>query len=198
MSRFFSLSSAGAALVAVALGVAAPARGETAQADDEEAPTIAVPPAPRPAASISDPDVPPLMPRWVHRRRPALIVAGAATYGLTYAAAVFLGLGTLTPGVVDDMCTSDCRSQATTHAATMVVPIAGPVLYWWKTPDDSRGSPVFWSIWSGVQAVGAGMLIAGLVGHDVMEWRPRYLGATVRVVPAVAPTLGALSLAVTW
>jgi hypothetical protein len=131
------------------------------------------------------------MPRWRHRRRPALIVAGAATYQLTYAAAVLLALGTLTSGI-DEPC--NCSSQA----ASAIVPIAGPLLYWWKMPEYSRGSPVFWSIWSGVQAAGVGMLIAGLVGHDVMEWRPRYVDATVRVVPAVAPDLGAVSLAATW
>lgn len=195
MTRFGGLPSA-AAVLAVALGVAAPARGETAQQDDEETPSIAIVPntAPRLVAPTLDPDAPTLISRRVHRRRPALIVAGAATYALSYAAALFLGLGSLTPAVVDDMCSSDCRSQYARHAVTMVVPIAGPVLYWWKTPEYARGSPLFWSIWGGVQAVGVGMLIAGLVGHDVMEWRPRYLGATMRVVPK----LGALSLAVNW
>jgi hypothetical protein len=79
-----------------------------------------------------------------------------------------------------------------------VVPIAGPLIYWRKSPEYFRGSALWWSIWSGVQAVGADMLIAGLVGHDVVEWRPRYLGARVNVVPVFAPKLGALSLNVTW
>ena len=42
------------------------------------------------------------------------------------------------------------------------------------------------------------MLIAGTVGHNVLEWRPRYHGAAVHIVPTIAPKVGAVSLAVTW
>ena len=47
-------------------------------------------------------------------------------------------------------------------------------------------------------SVGAGMLIAGLVGHDVLEWRPQYIGATMHLAPVLAPSHGALSLVVSW
>ena len=194
MRRLGRFSSA-AALLAVALGVAAPARAETetGEGHDDEAPTIELPAVPRLAAPSFVPDAPTkAFPRWVHRRRPALIAAGAATFGATYAAAVFLGLAIVASGAAEPC--SDCGA----HGAAAVVPIAGPLLYWWKTPEDVRGSPVWVSIWSGAQAVGAGTLIAGLVGHDVMEWRPRDLGATLCIVPAVAPRQGAVSLAVTW
>jgi hypothetical protein len=158
-----------------------------------ETPAIDVIQAPPPADDeddeVAQPEAP--MPRWVHRPRPGLIVAGAVTYGATYVTAVLLGLATAASGAAEPC--DDCRSVG----AAAIVPIAGPLLYWWKTPESSRGSPLWWSIWSGAQAVGAGLLIAGLVGHDVLEGRLPG-GARVNVAPAFTGQLGAVSLNVGW
>ena len=49
-----------------------------------------------------------------------------------------------------------------------------------------------------MQAAGVAMLTAGVLGHDVVEWRPYDAGPRVNVVPLLGPRSGALSLSATW
>jgi hypothetical protein len=191
----FSRSGSAATILGLLLGLAAPARAQSADdaTDETEAPEIEVPAVPRRAAPRAEPEppLPPLMPRTVHRPRIGLIVAGAVTYAASYGAALFLGLATVGAGAAEPC--DDCGSRA----AVTVIPVAGPLLAWKTAPERDRGSAFWWAAWSGVQVAGLAMLVAGLVGHDV-EWRPHNGRPAVSLVPAFTGKLAALSLNVGW
>jgi hypothetical protein len=191
----FARCGSAVTVLGLVLGVAGPARAQSADdvTDEPEQPSVEVPVVPRRAAPLAEPEPPsPLMPRWVHRRRPGLIIAGAATYGASYAAAVLLGLGTVGAGAAEEC--DDCRSRA----AVTIIPVAGPLLAWKTAPEYNRGSVYFWAAWSGVQVAGLAMLVVGVIGHDVLEWRPQNGRPRVSLVPAFNGKLGALSLNVSW
>jgi hypothetical protein len=81
----------------------------------------------------------------------------------------------------------------------MIIPVAGPVLAAWRTPANARSGGIWpYAVWSGVEALGAAMLVAGSLGHDVLEWRPRDSAARASIVPTLTRGLGALSLNVSW
>jgi hypothetical protein len=190
----FGRPGSAATILGLLLGLAGPARaqGEEDGADEAE-PAIEVPAPARRPVPRAEPEPPsPMIPRWVRRRRPGLIVAGAATFGVSYAAAVLLALGTVGSGVAEEC--DDCRSQA----AVTVIPVAGPLLAWKTAPEQYRGSVVWWAAWSGVQAAGLAMLVAGVVGHDAIEWRPQNGRPVVSLVPTLTGTIGALALNVSW
>jgi hypothetical protein len=190
----FARYGSAATILGLVLGVAAPARAQSADdVSDESEPSVDVPAAPRPPAPRVEPEPPsPPMPHWVHRPRIGLIVAGAVTYAASYAAAVFLGFGILETGVVEPC--DDCRSRA----AVIVIPVAGPLLTWKTAPEQDRGSAFWWAAWSGAQAAGLVMLVAGVIGHDVLQSRPQNGRPTVSLVPAFTGKVGALSLNVGW
>jgi len=159
-------------IVGLLLGATAPARGQ---------------------ASLEEPALP--EPHVVHQERKGLLVAGGVTFGVSYGLAVLLGLFTTGGGGGLERDNETVRDG---RFPVIIVPVAGPMLEWWRAPASSRGSPMVWAAWSATQAAGAAMLVAGFVGHDVVEWRPVPEGPRVRVVPAVTPQSGALSLDVSW
>ena len=194
MSRFKSWASAAAALLAVALGVAAPARGQSDAPDDSgstitviDPPATRIEAAPAPPAPVAEPEpLPAPEPIWVHRKRPVLIAAGAVTFGASYIAALVTGFFTVAAGAAEPC--SDCGRKA----GTLLIPIAGPWLVY-------RHEPGIWpAAWSGVEAVGAALLLAGLAGHDVLEMRPRYWKRTIAVIPLLTGQQQTLSLNVSW
>ena len=152
-----------------------------------------------PARAQSAPDEPPVLePHVVHQQRAGFLTAGGVTFGVSYGAALLAGFFVTGARNEDNcgLCASDHPVES--KPPLILVPVAGPLLAWWQAPESSRGSPVVWVAWSGLQAAGAAMLIAGMVGHDVVEWRPAPEGPRVRVLPAITPELGALSLDVSW
>ena len=152
-----------------------------------------------PARAQSEPDEPPLMePHVVHEQRTGFLAAGGVTFGVGYGAALLAGLVVTSARPEDDCGLCSSQHPQDSPAPLVLVPVVGPLLEWWRAPTSSRGSPLVWSAWSGLEAAGAVMLIVGLVGHDVVEWRPVPEGPRVRVVPAVTPQSGALSLDVSW
>lgn len=191
-----------AALIGFLLATTAPAWGQTEPQTDETAaphspesdrPAVEVRLAPIEAAPISDPDAPPLTePRLVHRARRGLVAAGAATFGASYTAAALLAFAIAASGAAEP-CDS-CGAEA----ATLLVPAAGPWLWWAKTAEYHRPSAIWPAVWSGVQTVGAAMLVIGLAGEDVWVRRPRNDAHRVTVVPALTGQFGGLSLKVDW
>ena len=192
-----------AALLGFLAATAAPAWGQTAPRPDDGAtapnnpesdhPAVEVRLAPIEAATISDPDAPPLTePRLVHRARRGLVAAGAATFGASYTAAALLAVAIAASGAAEPCASCDAQ------AATLLVPAAGPWLWWAKTAEYHRPSAVWPAVWSGVQTVGAAMLIIGLVGEDVWVRRPRSDAHRVTVVPALTGQLRGLALNVAW
>jgi hypothetical protein len=189
-------------LAALIVGAAAPARAQSQPAADattpaapasDEAPAVKVihemPPLTVP---IPDPGAPPQQVRvMVHRARPGLIISGAAIFGASYAASLMVGL--LVAGT-----SVDCEGCGDSHASDYVIPVAGPVIAWSRKPADRRGSPAPWVGWSALQAAGVAMLVVGIRGHDVPEWRPLDGGPRVTIVPTLTPSSGALSLDVSW
>jgi len=191
-----------AAILGVLLGTAAPARaqaeaaaaGETRPSDDgAEAPEIELQPAPALlAAPMSEPEQPDLMmTRVVHRLRPGFLAAGGTTFGVSYTVAALLGF-------VTTFQPQDSPGDRRSPPPYYLLPVAGPLVEWWIMPASSRGSVTLWAVLSGVEAVGAAMLIVGFVGHDVVESRPLDAGPRVRVVPMFTGQQGALSLDVRW
>jgi len=167
------LAAAGVAGLLLAAG--SPARGEVppSSATEDEDP--------------SPPSAPPLEARWVHRPRTGLLIAGAVTFGVSYGAALWFGL-TVSTNVDTDPC-NHCLQRA----GLVVVPLAGPALYAWKTPGSSTWP---FAVWTGVEAVGAAMLVVGAVGRDVLQFERHRAGVTL--VPAFTREARALSLSVRW
>lgn len=188
-------------LAALLVGAAAPARGQQQPAADT---TTSDPPArdetpevgtirqlPSVTTPIPDPGAPPQRVRvLVHRPREVLVVSGWAIVSVSYGASLMLAFFTAGSSV-------DCEG-CDNHASDFVIPVAGPLISWSRTPADRRGSPALWVGWTAAQAVGAAMLTLGILGDAVAEWRPLDGGPKVSVVPALTPNSGALSLAVAW
>jgi hypothetical protein len=193
-----------AAITGLVFGTAFPAHGQTPAPsgetgvyggpDESRGPDLTPRVEPIPAAPISNPESSPGMePRMVHRPRTGLRDAGAATLGVSYAVAVLLGINLLVVG--DGGECGHCSSQG----VLLMLPVAGPLVVAWTTPGGARSGELWpFAVWSGVEAAGAALLIAGWAGHDVLEWHPRDPPAKVSLVPTLTPRVGALSLNVSW
>ena len=199
------------ATAAVGLFAWRPAFGQTtALATDATADvTTAAPPRPSapllieplpdtalPSPATAPPTAPPIatQPQMYHRPYAALVTAGEITFYTSYVLAVVTGvLVAITGGGVDGP-PCHCNSQIELWA----VPVAGPMLGTaFATPGESVTIWPF-AVWSGVEAVGAAMLMIGLVGHDVPVETFTPPPPRVTVIPTVTRQLGALSLNFNW
>jgi len=123
---------------------------------------------------------PPMQLTKVHRPRRGLVTGGAITFGVTWGIAATISL----------MCSGSCSSDAD----YLWVPIAGPLFL----ADNSSDGIGFLLLWSASQAVGAAMLIVGLVGHDVMEYQVAKGGPTLHLTPMLARDTGGMALTARW
>jgi hypothetical protein len=135
-------------------------------------------------------------PRTVHQLRTGMLAAGAVTFGLSWAAAAVAGEAVLV--VTADGCDRACGSPA---ADRMFIPIAGPLLAGSQPGARTAFGFPTWSYytWSVVEAVGAAMMVAGLIGHEVPEPEaaspPR---PALTIIPTVSKGLSALALNLAW
>jgi hypothetical protein len=167
-------------IAALLAASASPARGQE--------PIPQAPPPPPPLA------VQPLSvgaPQTVHQYRTGLLAAGTVVFGLVYGITL-LGAIISWDGV-DGPC-SDCHSQS----LLLSIPVAGPWAANFSAPPDERIPTWGVAVWSGLEAAGLAMIIAGAIGHDVTITAPSTVPARVSVVPLVTPQAGLLSLRTSW
>jgi hypothetical protein len=108
-------------------------------------------------------------------------------YGITLMAAMISWDG------IDGPC-SDCHSQS----LLVSIPVAGPWAANFSAPPDERVPTSFVAVWSGLEAAGLAMIIAGVIGHDVTRNIRSRTSAKVSVVPLVTSQAGMLSLRSSW
>jgi len=182
-------------IAAVLAANASPARGQdTGAKAHASAPVVVVPisqapPAP-PASSVQPPSMgEPLT--TIHRPRTGVLVAGAIVFGLVYGITLMGAI--ISWNGVDGPC-SDCHSQSLLWS----IPVAGPWAANFSAPPDERVPTLFVAAWSGLEAAGLAMIIAGVIGHDVPRKMPSSAPAKVSVVPLVTRQAGMLSLRTLW
>jgi hypothetical protein len=123
----------------------------------------------------------------VHRARRGLVTGGAITFGVSWGLAATISLL-----LNDSSCTGSCRDSA----SYLWIPIAGPLVV--AARDDSSDGDSIFVLWSAAQAAGAAMLIVGLVGHDVMEYRYARSGPSLQLAPLFARNASGMALTARW
>jgi hypothetical protein len=138
-------------------------------------------------------------PQTIHEQRPGLKLAGELTFGLSYAVAL-IGSFVASVGGPSDPESGPC-STCNIVAVSLAIPVAGPLIAYTQVQKGGNPGPLllFAGVWSGVEAAGFAMIVAGLIGHDV----PEEPTVTVRhrkisVVPSVTPEGAMLSLGRPW
>ena len=174
---------------------ASPARGQETGAETRAAPApVVVEPLPQAPPA---PPAPAMQPLWVgapltiHERRAGLLAAGTVVFGLVYGITL-LGAIISWDGV-DGPC-SDCHTQS----LLLSIPVVGPWAANFSAPADERVPTWAVAAWSGLEAAGLAMIIAGAIGHDVSVNAPSATAPRVSVVPLVTPQAGVLSLRTSW
>ena len=163
-------------LVPDAPQVSAPGLGPTV----EPVPTIPVSPVPALSRTES---------RIIHKPRIGLIVAGGSIFVSAYVLQMVLAFGVALSGIDED---GPPHNSGTAGLLTLI-PILGP----WLGPreiDEPLGSR--WVLaWGAIEAGALAMVIAGIVGHDVVkEPAPRKLS----LAPFATPEASGLSLRLRW
>lgn len=122
-------------------------------------------------------------------------MAGAVTFGVSWGLAALADWALLSNHADDNECPT-CKSGW----SLLFVPVAGPLITAVRTNRDSTSGLTYTVLgaWSLVEAAGAALLIAGIVGHDVPKPPAPHAGPTVSLIPAFSPQLGAVALNVTW
>ena len=120
----------------------------------------------------------------VHRPRRGLVTAGAITFGVTWGIAATVSVLLNCSGI-------DCSDVKD----YLWVPVAGPALV---AARSDGGGDAFLIFWSAGQAAGAVMLVFGLIGHDVMEYRMARGGPTLRLTPLLARETSGMALTARW
>jgi hypothetical protein len=192
MLRTASVACTIAALLAAN---ASPARGQNTRVEPLAAstPVVTVPIPQAPRAPLV-PAAQPLsvgQPLTIHEPRTGLLVAGTIVFGLVYGITLMGAI--ISWNGVDGPC-SDCHSQSLLWS----IPVAGPWAANFSAPPDERVPTLFVAAWSGLEAAGLAMIIAGDIGHDVTLSTPSATPAKVSVVPLVTPQAGMLSLRTSW
>jgi hypothetical protein len=126
-------------------------------------------------------------PVTVHKPRRGLVTGGAITFGVSWgiAASVSLLLN-------DDGCTGGCAAVSN----YLWIPVAGPAIV--AARDTSSGGDSLLILWSAAQAAGAAMLIVGLVGRDVTEYRYVRNGVSLQLTPLLARSASGMALTARW
>jgi len=114
-------------------------------------------------------------------------VGGAVTFGVSW------GIAVTVSGLLN--CTGDVGSTCNDVKSYLWIPIAGPALL---SAQDSGDGDAFLIFWSAAQAAGAVMLVVGLMGHDVMEYRMARGGPTFRLAPLLARDASGMALTARW
>ena len=122
----------------------------------------------------------------VHRARRGLVTGGAITFGVSWGIAATISV-LATCGSSSSNC-SDVQNY-------LWIPVVGPTLYATRSSGESDS---FFILWSGGQAAGLLMLIIGLAGHDVMEYRVAGGGPTLQLTPLLARDTSGWALTARW
>lgn len=144
-------------------------------------------PAPQYPAYGTYPAYPPPQPVTVHRPRRGLVTGGAITFGVSWGLAASISLL-----LNDGSCTGSCSDSAD----YLWIPIVGPLVV--AARDSSSGGDGIFFLWSAAQAAGATMLVVGLIGHDVTEYRYAKGGATLQLTPLFARNTSGMALTARW
>jgi len=131
-------------------------------------------------------------PPTVHKVRRGLLIAGIATFQASWGLAVLTGI-TAFAGCID----SD--PGCTRGPDRFMIPIAGPFIV---ASGHYSGVPTSWApglvAWGLVEAAGAAMVIAGLVGHDVPVPASAPPTPRISLAPMLSPEVRGLALGATW
>jgi len=145
------------------------------------------PPGYPPAGYAPYAPYPPMQLTKVHRPRRGLVTGGAITFGVSWGVAA-----TVSFLLATDSCNGPGCDSVRNH---LWIPVAGPMLV--AASEDTDATPTF-LLWSAAQAAGAIMLIIGMVGHDVMEYRMARGGPTLRLALLFARDSGGMALTARW
>ena len=171
------------------------ARGQETAAETPATPApVVVEPTPQAPPAPPAPAVQPLWaeaPLTIHERRAGLLAAGTVVFGLVYGITLLGAI--LSWDGIDGPC-SDCHTQSLLWS----IPVAGPWAANFSAPADERVPTWAVAAWSGLEAAGVAMIIAGAIGHDVSVNAPSATAPRVSVVPLVTPQAGVLSLRTSW
>jgi hypothetical protein len=128
----------------------------------------------------------------VHRARLGLVIAGGATFQVSWGLALLTGI-TAFAGCID----SDPGCPR--GPELFMIPIAGPLIV---ASGHYEGVPSSWAPvlvgWGLVQAAGAAMLLVGLAGHDVPASPRVPPPPRISLAPLLSPQARGLALGVTW
>jgi len=134
----------------------------------------------------------PTPPRTVHRVQRGLLIAGIVTFQASWGLAVLTGV-TAFAGCID----SD--PGCTRGPDRFMIPIAGPFIV---ASGHYQGVPTSWApalvAWGVVEAAGAAMLVAGLVGHDVPVPASAPPTPRISLAPMLSPEVRGLALGAAW
>jgi hypothetical protein len=180
----------------------APAAAPPAQPAPAPYPQGAAPPPPYPAPYGQYPppgyapypyqpyaQYPPPQLTKVHKVRRGLVTGGAVTFGVSWGIAATISFV---------LSTETCSSTSCNNTADYLwIPIAGPLIVA-SEESGSGDSPGIFYLWSAAQAAGLAMLIVGLVGHDVMEYRVAKNGPALHLGPLLARDANGLTLTARW
>jgi hypothetical protein len=125
----------------------------------------------------------------VHRPRRGLVIAGAITFGVSWGVAAAGSFGFATSG-----CSS---SECSEIADYLWLPIVGPTVVAATEAGDEGADGIFY-LWTAAQAAGVVMLVIGLIGHDVPEYRVARRGPTLQLAPLFARDANGMALTARW
>jgi hypothetical protein len=158
-----------------------------------DAPQVSVPgsgPAIEPMPTIPASPVPALSrtePKIVHRPRVGLIVAGGSIFVSAYILQMVLAFGVALSGI------DGPPNNSGTGALLTLIPIVGP----WLGPREIHEplAPQWVLAWGLIEAGALAMVIAGIVGHDVVK---EPAARKVSLAPFATPEASGLSLRLRW
>jgi hypothetical protein len=133
------------------------------------------------------PGYPPPQLTKVHRPRRGLVTGGAITFGVSWGIAATFSFLLSTD--------NNCSGSGCNGVDYLWIPVAGPLVVAANSNSDSTGVLL---LWSAAQAAGVVMFIAGMVGHDVMEYRYAKNGPTLQLGPMIARDANGLGLMARW
>ena len=117
--------------------------------------------------------------------RRGLVTGGAITFGVSWGIA-----GTVS--LLASSCTG-CNNDNTDY---LWVPVAGPLIV--AARESGSGGLGIFILWSAAEAAGVIMFIAGMVGHDVTEYKVARGGPTLHLSPLLARDTQGLGLTARW
>ena len=143
-----------------------------------------IPARPAPPLTLAEPKI-------VHRPRIGLIVAGGSIFLTAYLLQLVLAFGVALSGI--DSGTDGSQNNSGTGGLLTLIPIVGP----WLGPREV-GDPLRYELvvaWGAIEAAALAMLIAGVVGHDVIR---QPAARKVSLAPFATPEASGLSLRLRW